>query len=124
MVHFLAAVPHPPVSLAAARLACAFLLLAGAAAAQGGPPPSRRAAGEALVRERCAPCHAVGRTGASPRATAPPLRVIARKYRPSDLEEAFAEGIMVGHQGADMPAFEFEPAQIDALVAYLRALRR
>ena len=41
-----------------------------------------------------------------------------------DLEEAFAEGIMVGHQSADMPAFEFEPPQIDALTGYLRSLKR
>lgn len=66
----------------------------------------------------------VASTGASPNPKAPPLREIARKYKPEDLEEAFAEGIMVGHQSPDMPAFELEPAQIDALTAYLRALKR
>jgi mono/diheme cytochrome c family protein len=85
---------------------------------------SSRNAGETLVKAQCAPCHAIARTGASPNPKAPPLREIARKYKPEDLEEAFAEGIMVGHQSPDMPAFEFEPAQIDALTGYLRALKR
>ena len=101
----------------------AVLLCAAPALAQGASSRAARA-GEALVKERCASCHAVGRSGASPNAKSPPLRVIARKYRPADLEEAFAEGIMVGHQAVEMPAFEFEPDEIDALVAYLRALRR
>ena len=96
------------------------LLLFGAPA----QAQAARNAGEALVKERCAACHAIGRSGASPNPKAPPLREIARKYRPADLEEAFAEGVMVSHQAVDMPAFELEPAQIDALVAYLRALRR
>jgi mono/diheme cytochrome c family protein len=51
------------------------------------------------------------------------MREIARKYNPEDLEESFAEGVMVGHEAPEMPAFEFEPPQIDELVAYLRALR-
>jgi cytochrome c len=85
---------------------------------------SSQSEGAALVKAQCAPCHAIARTGASPNPKAPPLREIARKYKPEDLEEAFAEGIMVGHQSPDMPAFEFEPAQIDALTAYLRALKR
>jgi mono/diheme cytochrome c family protein len=101
------------------QLALALAILAPSALAQ-----SSRSAGEALVKAQCAPCHAVGSTGASPNLKAPPLREIARKYKPEDLEEAFAEGIMVGHQSADMPAFEFEPPQIDALIAYLRALKR
>ena len=48
---------------------------------------------------------------------------IARKYRAEDLEEAFAEGIMVTHQATDMPPFTFDPPQIAELTAYLKALR-
>jgi hypothetical protein len=48
---------------------------------------------------------------------------IARKYRAEDLEEAFAEGIMVSHQATDMPPFTFDPPQIARLTAYLKALR-
>ena len=101
------------------QLALALAILASPALAQ-----SSRSDGGALVKTQCAPCHAIARTGASPNPKAPPLREIARKYKPEDLEEAFAEGIMVGHQSSDMPAFELEPAQIDALTAYLRALKR
>ncbi len=101
------------------QIQLALALLAGPALAQ-----SSRSAGEALVKAQCAPCHAAARPGASPNPKAPPLREIARKYKLEHLEEAFAEGIMVGHQSPEMPAFEFEPPQIDALIAYLRSLKR
>ena len=79
--------------------------------------------GAALVKKHCADCHAVGATGASPNDKAPPLREIAGKYNVEDLEEAFAEGIMVTHQATGMPAFTFDPPQIEALTSYLRSLR-
>ena len=79
--------------------------------------------GAALVKQHCAACHAIGGSGESPNANAPPLREVARKYRVEDLEEAFAEGIMVSHQPTDMPPFTFDPPQIAALTAYLRALQ-
>lgn len=85
---------------------------------------SPRAQGEALVKAQCAPCHAIGRKDSSPNVAAPPLRTIAAKYRIQDLEEAFAEGIMVGHQAVEMPAFEMTPVQIEGLSAYLRSLKR
>jgi mono/diheme cytochrome c family protein len=100
-------------------VACALSLLATPAFAL-----SARVHGEALVKARCAPCHAIGRTGDSPDVLAPPLRAIAAKYRIEDLEEAFAEGIMVGHRSETMPAFELTPAQIEGLGAYLRSLKR
>lgn len=87
-------------------------------------PAFARSPGEAIVMEKCAPCHAVGRSGASPNAKAPPLREVAAKYRLQDLEEAFAEGIMVGHEATEMPPFEMSPDEIDSLLAYLRALKR
>ncbi|HEY8581042.1 MAG TPA: cytochrome c [Beijerinckiaceae bacterium] len=100
-------------------LAVFAVLLSAPAAAQ-----SAVARGEALAKARCAPCHAVGRAGASPNAKAPPLREVAKRYRAEDLEEAFAEGIMVGHQAEEMPPFELSPREIDGLTAYLRRLRR
>lgn len=79
--------------------------------------------GAALVKQHCAACHATGSSGDSPNAKAPPLREIARKYQPEDLEEAFAEGVMVSHQATDMPPFTFDPPQIESLTAYLHSLR-
>lgn len=78
--------------------------------------------GQRLVETNCSPCHAVGRTGDSPNAAAPPFRIVVTRYEPEALEEALAEGIMVGHP--DMPEFELTPREIDAVVAYLKTLRR
>ena len=43
-----------------------------------------------------------------------------RRYPAESIEEALAEGIVSGHP--DMPEFVFEPAEIDAIVAYLDSL--
>jgi len=85
---------------------------------------SRIAAGRALASANCSPCHAIGKTGASPNPKSPPLRTLAARYRLQDLEEAFAEGIVVGHEGQEMPEFVLEPTEIDALLAYIGSLNR
>ena len=54
----------------------------------------------------------------------PPFRLLARKYPLSNLEEALAEGIVVGHEGLEMPQFRLSPAQIEALLAYLRSIQK
>jgi cytochrome c len=108
------------------RMKIRIALLAGFAASLIAAPALAQSAvqrGSGLVKQHCAACHSIGATGESPNAKAPPLREIARKYRVEDLEEAFAEGIMVSHQASDMPPFTFEPQQIAALTAYLRSLR-
>lgn len=78
--------------------------------------------GEALAVRRCAACHATGVSGASPNAKAPPLREVGKRYPVENLEEAFAEGILVAHDGP-MPPFAFEPDEIQDLIAYLRKLQ-
>ena len=80
--------------------------------------------GEAIAKANCSRCHAIGAHGASPNPKSPPFRVVGRKYPLSDLEEALAEGIVVGHKGEEMPAFEFSPAQIRALLAYLNSVQQ
>ena len=79
-------------------------------------------AGRLLVQENCARCHAVGRTGESAMEEAPPFRRLHTRYPVDDLAEALAEGISVGHK--EMPPFQFEPVQIEALIAYLKSLER
>lgn len=108
------------------RAALFALLLAGCAAAQGqpsaaAPQAAQLAEGQRLVQENCAPCHAIGREGESPHPEAPPFRTLSHNYPLTDLEEALAEGIVSGHR--DMPQFAFEPAQIDAIVAYLNSIQ-
>lgn len=81
------------------------------------------AGGEIIAERNCSKCHAVGKTGASANPKSPPFRTLSERYPLKDLEEALGEGIMVGHEGPEMPVFEFEPWQIDDLMAYLRTIQ-
>jgi mono/diheme cytochrome c family protein len=101
---------------ALAVASAAVLSLDNAAAADG-----RLVKGEALLTKNCARCHAIGVTGESQLAEAPPLRQIVTRYPLDNLEEALAEGIVSGH--ADMPEFVFEPGDIDAILAYLADIK-
>lgn len=78
--------------------------------------------GEKFAVEYCSRCHAVKLSGRSRLREAPPFRRIAMRYPPEQMQEALAEGIMVGHPA--MPEFELTPNQIDDLIAHLRRLRR
>ncbi|MGA9410103.1 MAG: cytochrome c [Roseobacter sp.] len=97
--------------------AIAVLFFVNAAAAQTVLEVQR---GEIIVQTYCSQCHAVGKTGSSPLYAAPPLRDLHKLYPVEQLEEAFAEGIYTGHP--EMPRFEFEPDQINDLIAYLKSL--
>jgi hypothetical protein len=63
----------------------------------------------------------VGVAGNSPSPEAPAFRTLSRNYRVGTLQEALAEGISVGHPA--MPAFEFEPREVDALIAFLDSIQ-
>lgn len=97
--------------------AAAMPLLIVYAMAQVPAPVDR---GKALVEVNCGRCHAVGKAGASPHDKAPPFRDLNRRYPVEQLAEALAEGIVTGH--ADMPQFVFEPAEVGAIIAYLKAI--
>jgi cytochrome c2 len=97
--------------------AVVFAALGTQAFAQGNPE-----AGHALVKKACTPCHAVEATGDSPVADAPPFRTFSSKWPLDNLEEALAEGILVGHEGIQMPEFVFEPEEISDIIAYLGSL--
>ncbi len=81
------------------------------------------ARGHALATNRCGRCHAIGKTGQSTNPKSPPFRYLSRRYPLSDLQEALAEGIIVGHEGLEMPQFQFSPAMIDALLAYMTSVQ-
>lgn len=108
-------------------LAALFFSLAIAACATPtepeatGPASAAVAEGQRLAEINCARCHAIGARGDSRHPMAPPFRTLSRNYPVNSLEEAFAEGILVGHR--DMPPFEFTPDQIDMLVAYLSSVQ-
>jgi mono/diheme cytochrome c family protein len=80
--------------------------------------------GETIARVNCGGCHAIGVRGASPNPKSPPFRTLSRKYPLDYLEEALAEGIVVGHEGLEMPPFRFSTPRIEALLAYLRTIQK
>lgn len=80
--------------------------------------------GEAIAEANCGRCHAVGRAGGSPNPKSPPFRYLARKYPLSNLEEALGEGIVVGHEGQEMPQFQFDAKEVEALLAYLASIQK
>lgn len=106
----------------ACMLAIPFALAAGTTALADDDAYGDIAAGHALVEENCAQCHAVGASGDSPNPNAPPFRTFKAKWPLEHLEEALAEGIVVGHGGAEMPEFVFEPDEISDILAYLDSL--
>jgi len=78
--------------------------------------------GEALLARDCGRCHAVGRSGDSPRKDAPQFRTLAKRYPIESLEEALGEGIMSGHP--DMPEFKFDADEVGAIIAYLKSIQQ
>lgn len=98
------------------------LSASGALAASDSKSALKR--GHALAQRNCGQCHAVGHAGESPNPKSPPFRFLARKYPLSNLEEALGEGIVVGHEGPEMPQFRFSAAQIEALLAYLGSIQK
>lgn len=92
-----------------------------------GAPPNRApetpvTRGRRFAETHCASCHAIGDNGSSPNPEAKPFRDVVKVYPPEQLQEAFAEGIAVGH--AQMPPFTLNPDDADDLIAYLRTLQR
>ena len=77
--------------------------------------------GLAILEQNCLRCHGVGVSGRSPHSDAPTFAEVANRYEPEFLAEALAEGIVTGHP--DMPEFIFTPREIDAILAFLYAIR-
>ncbi|MCW5690198.1 MAG: cytochrome c [Pseudolabrys sp.] len=108
-------------SLAIMAVSVATIVIPGAAKAQGGPDAATLKHGEELVTKNCGSCHAVGRTGTSPRPDAPAFRVLGQRYPIDSLEESLGEGLMSGHP--DMPEFSFESDDVGAIIDYLKSIQ-
>lgn len=78
------------------------------------------ALGQQLVADYCESCHNITDAGDSPHAEAPPFRTLHERYPVVWLSEGLVEGLVSGHE--DMPEFEFDPIQAEAIVSYLRSL--
>jgi len=83
-----------------------------------------RERGRIIANTNCRRCHAIGKSGRSANPKAPPFRHIAKKYPLANLEEALAEGILVGHEGPEMPQFTLSTGQIEALLAYIASIQK
>ena len=79
------------------------------------------ALGRKIAEAACAPCHAIGTTGPSPKAEAPLFRELGRKYPVEQLEETLAEGVVVGHPG--MPQVKMREGEIAAFIAFLKTIQ-
>lgn len=99
-------------------MASLLLLAQNDAAAQSQTDAVER--GRAIA-QNCARCHAIGANDESPHKDAPPFRTFHERWPLEHLEEALAEGIVVGH--IDMPEYMFEPDQISDFLAYLATLQ-
>lgn len=101
---------------AALLLALGTFALAHSAAAQD----LKR--GEMLLTRDCGACHAVGRRDDSRIKDAPAFRSLGLRYPVESLEEALGEGFMSGHP--DMPEYEFDAADVGAIIAYLKSIQQ
>ena len=77
--------------------------------------------GQGIAEAACATCHAIGEDDVSQHPDAPAFRIIGQSYDVWTLDEAFAEGIMVGHP--DMPVWELVPDDIDGLLTYMDSVQ-
>jgi cytochrome c len=92
------------------------LVFAGAASAQ---EPAE--VGRTLLEDHCATCHAVGKTGGSPRPTAPAFRTLSRSFDLDEFPQKLQRGLASGHP--DMPEFKFSEDDARAVTAYLRSIQ-
>ncbi len=77
--------------------------------------------GRALLQQACASCHAIGKTGDSPRPGVPPFRGLSRSYDLDQFPRQLQAGIVSGHP--DMPEFKFNEADAHAVGVYLRSIQ-
>lgn len=85
-------------------------------------PALSASAGRDLVEANCSRCHAIDTADSSQHPAAPAFRDLHERYPLDALEEAFVEGIYVGHP--DMPEFIATPQQTEAIIDYIQSLSR
>jgi len=80
------------------------------------------AAGRRIAERACGECHAIGRSGASPLADAPPFRNLHRQFDVARFPLAFEAGMLVGHPR--MPKVELDEDELAYLTAFLVSFSR
>lgn len=83
-----------------------------------------RSEGQSLVEQRCAKCHAAGKTGTSPYPGAQSFRNLGQRWRRDQLRQALLVGIIVEHDKADVriPPMKLTPAEADSFLDYLQTI--
>ena len=111
----------PGLFIVIALLACACA--GGAGGAGGSEPldPVMVSAGRDVALLRCSRCHALDKASHSPDPSAPPMSGLLDRYDAEMLASDLIDGIRVGHD--QMPEFDLQVIEADALVAYLKSLR-
>ena len=101
-------------------LIVSLLALSALGSAAQAQDPARR--GRALLKEFCASCHAIGRSGISPVRGAMPLRMLGRSFDLDEFPQLLRRGISSSHP--TMPEFKFSEDDARAVTAYLRSIQR
>ena len=100
-------------------LVVAILALAGVPAVALGQTPGE-VDGAVIAAGRCGRCHATGPNDASPQRITPPFRTLHERWPIEMLVEAQKSGVIDGHD--EMPAFDFSPEEITALLRHIDSL--
>ena len=95
----------------------ALLILGSAAQAQD---PARH--GRALLKEFCARCHAIGKTGKSPMRGALPFRTLGHSFDLDHFSRLLERGMSSSHPA--MPEFKFSEDDARAVRAYLQSIQQ
>jgi len=95
------------------RIAVSIALAFAVSTGHAGQKPAD--AGRTLTQTHCGAGHGLISGTANPHADAPPFAEVVNRYPPANLEEALAEGIVIGH--SDMPEPTFSAGQVVALIA-------
>jgi cytochrome c len=104
-----------------ARASGILIVVVSATLAAAQSPSGLERHGQSLLAANCARCHSIGRSGTSPHPSAPPFRILGKRYPIDNLAEGLAEGLVSGHP--DMPEFVFPPEDISAILAYLKSVQ-
>ena len=95
----------------------ALLLLGSAAQAQDPVKQGRK-----ILKDFCAGCHSIKKSGDSPNKSAPPLRMLNRSFEMDSFAQDLTRGILSGHP--DMSEFKLSEDDARAVSAYLRTIQK
>jgi mono/diheme cytochrome c family protein len=101
-------------------LTAPLLALSALGSAAQAQDPARR--GRALLKEFCASCHAIGKTGDSPVRGALPFRMLSRSFDLDRFPRLLERGLSSSHPA--MPEFKFSGRDARAATAYLRTIQQ